>query len=233
MKTNTPLLDRLEDHGITADILARQDAYGVLYYLTQMVHQVNMGHTEAPSREHLEAHLCKQGIDKILEDTRLMRSYSLLDYISDEATVLKKASMDEFYRLYDKEDIAENWPDGEAAITPSIGDIFPRYDLDKLVDRIHGEEDVTEYAREHGRIEAGFDWQRQKLHAETDTGQNVKTWVQRLNDLERVESRAPRSAERPASAQMPVGAERQTIRDMIASMDEHPSVVLQMETQRE
>ncbi|MEI6315772.1 MAG: hypothetical protein WCO89_12945, partial [Syntrophus sp. (in: bacteria)] len=121
MKTNTPLLDRLEDHGITADILARQDAYGVLYYLTQMVHQVNMGHTEAPSREHLEAHLCKQGIDKILEDTRLMRSYSLLDYISDEATVLKKASMDEFYRLYDKEDIAENWPDGEAAITPSIG----------------------------------------------------------------------------------------------------------------
>lgn len=233
MSTNTPILNRLEDHGITADILARQDAYGVLYYLGQRVEEFKMGHIKAPSRENLEETLGKRGIDKILKDTRLLRMYSLNDYISDEATILKKTSMNEFYRLYDKEDIAENWPNGESAITPSISDIFPQYDLDKLVDRIHGEEDVAEYAREHGRIEAGFDWQKQKLHAETDTGQNVKTWVQRLNDLERAESTAPRSADRPASAEMPVGAERQTIRDMIASMDEHPSVVMEMQAERE
>ncbi len=46
--------------------------------------------------------------------------------------------------------------------------------MDQIIDSIHSEDDVREYAREHGRILAGEDWNNQKLHFATNTGKDIK-----------------------------------------------------------
>jgi hypothetical protein len=221
MKTDFPFIQKLAEHGITTDLFLNNDPYGILHYLTQNVHEFRIGQVQEPRIEHIEAWIGKHGVNNVLNDTRLLRMYSLNDCIIALREPLTKSATDEFSKLHDTKSITGRWPDLHETIKPTINEIFPRFDLDELVDNIRSEEDVHEYAKEHGRIMAGCDWKSQKLHAESNTGQSIKNWMEKLQDHE-----AGRKVE-------PASSERQSIRDMINGMNSHLSVENEMQSEME
>jgi len=191
MNTKTPELNKLKDHGITTSMfMENADVYAVFYYMGQDIKQVRLGQIARPEKEDIEEWVKMEGTEKVLEDTKLMRMFALSDYIQDESDKLVKAAQEEFYRNTDREDIEEHWPAEAALIAPSVREIYPLYDLDKLIAKLPDEKAVEQYAVEHGRIESGYSYMSQNLHAETGTGANIIKWPQRIEAATRARAEA-------------------------------------------
>lgn len=188
------LRKELEGKGITITeaVDAKGKAVGILYYLGQQVDEVSMGTKDAPIK--VEEYIKEKSIEGILEETKLMRMFALHECITQEAERLKTTAVDEYFSIYDKEHMEEEFPETEAVIPPTIEEIYPVYELDTVVDRLHTLEAVQTYAKEHGRIEAGFGWKGQRLHADTQTGSHIKTWMQRLQEAGNVKAGAIEAA---------------------------------------
>lgn len=213
MKTTTPELDQLKERGITTAIfMENADVYAVFYYMGQDVKQVRLGQFARPENEDIEEWVKMEGTEKVLEDTRLMRMFALNDFILDESGNLVKAAQDEFYRNTDREDIEEHWPAESALIAPSVREIYPLYDLDRLIDKLPDAKAVEQYAIEHGRIESGYSYMSQDLHAETGTGANIIKWPQRIEEATKARAEAQeeeKAAHEAAKTPEQVKAERQ------------------------
>ncbi|MBE2203730.1 MAG: hypothetical protein IAE94_05290 [Chthoniobacterales bacterium] len=212
MKTKNPELDKLNELGITTGLfMENADVHAVFFYMGQDVKQVRLGEISRPEKEDIEEWVKMEGTEKVLEDTKLMRMFALSDYIQDESDKLVKAAQDEFYRNTDREDIEENWPEESALIAPSVREIYPLYDLDKLIDKVPDAKAVEQYAVEHGRIESGYGHMSQKLHAETGTGANIIKWPQRIEEATRARAEAQeaeKAAQEAAKTPEQVKAER-------------------------
>jgi len=213
MKTTTPELDKLKELGITTSMfMDNRDVYAVFYYLTQDVKQVRLGQIARPEKEDIEEWVKMEGTEKVLEDTKLMRMFALSDYIQDESDKLVKVAQNEFYRNTDREDIEEHWPEESALIAPSVREIYPLYDLDRLIDKLPDAKAVEQYAIEHGRIESGYAYTSQKLHAETETGADIIKWPQRIEEATRARAEVQegeKAAQEAAKTPEQVKAERQ------------------------
>lgn len=213
MKTTTPELDTLKKHGITTSIfMENADVYAVFYYMGQDIKQMRLGQIARPEKEDIEEWVKMEGTEKVLEDTKLMRMFALSDYIQDESDKLVKAAQDEFYRNTDREDIEEHWPEESALIAPSVREIYPLYDLDRLIDKLPDAKAVEQYAIEHGRIESGYAYTSQKLHAETETGANIIKWPQRIEAATKARAEVQegeKTAQEAAKTPEQVKAERQ------------------------
>jgi len=215
----TPLLDNLKAHGLHADILARGEAYGVLRYLDQPVLQFNLGKVDFPNSEHVEKWIKNQGVEKVIARTKLQRMFALNDFISDESDLLKSVVKDGFSHRSQKIDFVESEKTQAALEGVSISQIYPRYHLDQIIDSIHTEEDVREYAREHGRILAGEDWSKQRLHYATGTGKDIKPLAVAENEQETNEA--------------VVSTERQSIREMISGLGRVAQVAMEFQSEKE
>ena len=220
MSTNTPNIDRLAEHGVTPYILARGEAYGILRYLGDNIHQFNLGKVQFPTNEHVEKWIQRQGVNNVLEKTKLLRMYSLNDYISDESKLLKSDALEAFSESHKGIDFNESEQNREIVSKRSITEMFDRYNLDKLVNSISSEEDIREYAREYGRILAGEDIRDQKFHVATGTGRNITPLaVQHENE--------------EAKQTETVSSERQSIREMIKSLTSLPNNAMELQTEME
>ena len=220
MSTSTPNIDRLAAHGVTAYILARGDAYGILRYLGDNIHQFNLGKVQFPTNEHVEKWIQRQGVNNVLEKTKLLRMYSLNDYISDESKLLKADALEAFSESHKETDSRESEQNREIVAKRSVSEMFDRYNLDKLVNSLSDENDIREYAREYGRILAGEDLRSQKLHVATGTGKNITPLAVARNN----------EAEKQPEA---VSSERQSIREMIKSLTSLPNNAMELQTEME
>ena len=220
MSTSTPNIDRLAAHGVTAYILSRGDAYGILRYLGDNIHQFNLGKVQFPTNEHVEKWIQRQGVNNVLEKTKLLRMYSLNDYISDESKLLKADALEAFSESHKETDSRESEQNREIVAKRSVSEMFDRYNLDKLVNSLSDENDIREYAREYGRRLAGEDLRSQKLHVATGTGKNITPLAVARNN----------EAEKQPEA---VSSERQSIREMIKSLTSLPNNAMELQTEME
>ena len=212
---------KLASYGMSLDLIMRGETYGILRYLNQNVYQFRLGKLDRPSNRDAEAWLAKEGFEKIIKQTKVLRAYALNDYISDEAAQLRLDSLDSFNKANQVGESSGNSDKTKRDLYISINDVFPFSDVDKIVNSMHGEEDIREYAKEHGRILAGEDRNTQILHVESGTGQNIKPIV-------RKEANANLETEKPS-----VSSNRQIIRDLINSFTNVSSSGMELQSEME